>query len=383
MGKVGGNLNKVAFLIASGLLFFSSYYVGRNSLNLLEKFFKFKWPLLFWIVFSLLTVSTCVTFLLFDKNVGSFIGKIGSYWFAFLLTALVTFSLTGGIYRIVRQFIPLSQQQERLFTLGALLFIIIFITYGFWQGQNIATVRYQVEIDKPSKSGQKKLRAVLISDVHLGYVNDFKKLQSIVTKINAMKPDVVFISGDLFDGNYKALQEPDQFAQELNRLAPKYGTYLCWGNHDAGETFQQMKKLVEQTKIHLLEDEVTVVADTFVVAGRMDSRPIGSQAGKRQSIEEQLKASPSELPVIILDHQPSNIDEYGENVDLILSGHTHQGQVFPFNLITKAYFTVDYGYYRKNHQSPQVIVSSGVGLWGPPLRVGTQSELVEIDIQLN
>ncbi|WP_239644661.1 hypothetical protein [Enterococcus crotali] len=67
---------------------------------------------------------------------------------------------------------------------------------------------------------------------------------------------------------------------------------------------------------------------------------------------------------------------------MILSGHTHQGQIFPFSLVTKAYFTVDYGYYRKNETSPQVIVSSGVGTWGPPMRIGTQSEIVQIEITI-
>ncbi|OEH83254.1 hypothetical protein BCR26_10650 [Enterococcus rivorum] len=375
-------MNKIAVLIISLLLFLSSYYVGSKILTLLEKFLKFKWPVLFWMIFSLLTLSTCLTFLLFDKNVGAFVGKLGSYWFAFLLTALVVFGLTGVFYRIASKLMPLSDQNETLITLGALLFILLFIGYGFWQGQAIKTAHYQVNIDKRAKSDKKNLRAVLISDVHLGYINDEKKFEKIVTKINALHPDIVLISGDLFDGNYEALQEPQKIIKELNRLNANYGTYLCWGNHDAGETFKKMKALVAKTDITLLEDEIAIVEDTFLIAGRKDSRPIGSQDGKRQSIEKQLKAAREDLPVIILDHQPSTINEYGGNVDLIVSGHTHQGQVFPFNLVTNAYFTVDYGYYRKENVAPQVVVSSGVGVWGPPMRVGTQSEIVAIDIKL-
>lgn len=369
-------------MIISLLLFLSSYYVGSKILTLLEKFLKFKWPVLFWMIFSLLTLSTCLTFLLFDKNVGAFVGKLGSYWFAFLLTALVVFGLTGVFYRIASKLMPLSDQNEMLITLGALLFILLFIGYGFWQGQAIKTAHYQVNIDKRAKSDKKNLRAVLISDVHLGYINDEKKFEKIVTKINALHPDIVLISGDLFDGNYEALQEPQKIIKALNRLNANYGTYLCWGNHDAGETFKKMKALVAKTDITLLEDEIAIVEDTFLIAGRKDSRPIGSQGGQRQSIEKQLKVAREDLPVIILDHQPSTINEYGGNVDLIVSGHTHQGQVFPFNLVTTAYFTVDYGYYRKDNVAPQVIVSSGVGVWGPPMRVGTQSEIVAIDIKL-
>lgn len=87
------------------------------------------------------------------------------------------------------------------------------------------------------------------------------------------------------------------------------------------------------------------------------------------------------MPVIVMDHQPANMIEYGNEVDLILSGHTHQGQIFPANLITNAMFTVDYGYYQKDKDSPQVIVTSGVGTWGPPLRIGTNSEIVQITIE--
>lgn len=361
------------------LFFLSSYYVGSKILNLLERLLGFKWPLLFWVIFGLLALSTCATFLLFDKNVGAFVGKVGSYWFAFVLTALVVFGLAGLLYRIVNKF---GSVNETLLTVGGLLFILIFVGYGFWQGQQIKIARYQVEIGKSVKSDIKSVRAVLISDVHLGYVNDEKKLEKIVTKINSLQPDMVLISGDLFDGNYEALQKPDELVRELNRLSSKYGTYLCWGNHDAGETFKKMKKLIERTDINLLEDEVMTVEDTFLIAGRKDSRPIGSQNRQRQNIEQQLKKARADLPVIVLDHQPSNIDEYSDNADLIVSGHTHQGQIFPFNLVTKAYFTVDYGYYQKDRNSPQVVVSSGVGVWGPPMRVGTQSEIVEIEIKL-
>ena len=116
------------------------------------------------------------------------------------------------------------------------------------------------------------------------------------------------------------------------------------------------------------------------MAGRKDSFPIGGQGDKREKLT--LPAKAGELPVIVMDHQPGNIRDYGEETDLILCGHTHQGQMFPFNLITNAVFDVDYGYYRASDDSPQVIVTSGAGTWGPPQRVATDNEVAEILVML-
>ena len=118
----------------------------------------------------------------------------------------------------------------------------------------------------------------------------------------------------------------------------------------------------------------------FVLAGRKDSFPIGGQGERRGSLE--LPERTEDLPVIVMDHQPGNIRDYGKETDLILCGHTHKGQMFPFNLITDAVFDVDYGYYRASVDSPQVIVTSGAGTWGPPQRVATDNDVAEILVML-
>ncbi|MBO0474518.1 hypothetical protein IGL98_003163 [Enterococcus sp. DIV0840] len=373
-------MNKVAFLIVGLLFLLSNFYIGRKFLSILEQFSFFKHPLILWGIIGLFAITSMLTMLMFDANVGGFVGKIGSYWLSFWFLSLVIFGSTDLILKITGKITILQSKTELFVWLGSTILIVVLFCYGSWQAQQIRTVNYQVTIDKSADNKQKKLKAVLISDLHLGYVNDVKKLEKIVTKINQMHPDIVFISGDLFDGNYKALQDTLGMEKQFKRLSSTYGTYMSWGNHDAGETFEKMKALVEASNITLLEDQMTVIGEEILVVGRKDSRPIGSQDGSRKSMKEQFKKVGNKLPKIILDHQPSNIDEYEQANELILSGHTHQGQIFPFNLVTKAYFTVDYGYYRKNENSPQVIVSSGVGTWGPPMRIGTQSEIVQIEI---
>lgn len=113
--------------------------------------------------------------------------------------------------------------------------------------------------------------------------------------------------------------------------------------------------------------------------GRLDGSGIGGYGGiERKELSEFFTREDPELPVIVMDHNPANIGEYTKEADLILCGHTHKGQIFPANLITKLMYTVDYGYYRKNTDSPHVIVTSGVGTWGMPMRVGTNCEIVTI-----
>ncbi|MFD2307022.1 metallophosphoesterase [Enterococcus termitis] len=376
-------MNKLAFLVIALLFILGNFYIGRKVLLVLTHFSSFKHTFVLWGLIVFFTLASLLTMLLFDNNVGRYVGKIGSYWLGVWFLAVVIFGCMDLLLKVVGKITQLQPKTIDLAWLSAVVVVAVLFFYGSWHAQQIQTKRYNVTIDSTVSDQQQKMNVVMISDVHLGYVNDEKKLKKIVNKINQLKPDVVFIAGDLFDGNYQALQNTAGIKRQFERLESTYGTYMCWGNHDAGETFEQMKTLVEEAGIMLLEDKMTVIGEELLIVGRKDSRPIGAQDGARKSIQEPFKKVGDELPKIILDHQPSNIDEYHQANELILSGHTHQGQIFPFSLVTNAYFTVDYGYYRKNEHSPQVIVSSGVGTWGPPLRIGTQSEIVQIELTIN
>ncbi|MTD41947.1 metallophosphoesterase [Erwinia sp. CPCC 100877] len=374
-------MNKFVLLLIAGLFGLGNFYIGKKFIVILSQLTAFKFGSVVWMIISLLTLASMATLLLSEVNVSGLVGKIGSYWLSIWLLALVIFGLTELILNVAGKLAVLSSQTIAGSWLAAVIVVGLLFSYGSWQAQQLRIKKYQVTINS-GRDTKQKLKAVLISDVHLGYVNDVQKLTKIVTKINELKPDVVLIAGDLFDGNFQALQRPEQIKTQFNRLSAKYGTYLCWGNHDAGSTFQKMKELVDGSAITLLEDELTVVGESLIIAGRKDMHPIGSQGGRRKELTDKLQRLDKQLPKIVLDHQPSTIAEYHDSNMLILAGHTHKGQIFPFSLVTNAYFTVDYGYYRENSTSPQVIVSSGVGTWGPPLRIGTQSEIVQIDLTI-
>ena len=163
----------------------------------------------------------------------------------------------------------------------------------------------------------------------------------------------------------------------MKTLRATYGVWACLGNHDAGTTAPDMQAFLQRCGIGLLNDKHTAIDSKLILIGRLDASPIGGYGGlRRQALN--LDGIDGELPIIVLDHNPAHIHEYGAEYDLILCGHTHRGQLFPASLITNRMYTVDYGYYRADPESPQVIVTSGVGTWAMPMRVGTDSEIVRI-----
>ena len=143
---------------------------------------------------------------------------------------------------------------------------------------------------------------------------------------------------------------------------------------------------MRRANINNLKDQAITVDERFVLVGRVDASPIGGygngEVKRNENLDEILHGTNSELPVVVMDHNPARADGYGNEVDLILCGHTHRGQVFPGSLITGLMYTVDYGHYQKDANSPHVVVSSGVGTWGLPMRVGSDCEVVRVRLSI-
>jgi len=192
----------------------------------------------------------------------------------------------------------------------------------------------------------------------------------------------VCIAGDIFLDDFNIIRNPDKAIDLLKSIKTNYGVYACLGNHDGGSTLNQMTAFLEKSNIKLLNDEYIIIDDRLALFGRLDSRPIGGFGDlKRQDISGTIASVSENFPVIVIDHNPANIGEYGSEVNLILCGHTHKGQMFPGNLFTNAMFTAAYGHYQKDSSSPHVIVTSGASTWRPPMRIGTNNEIVSILIQ--
>lgn len=382
--EVRDNMRIVAVVFMLIILLGLFINAGRQIYLWLMLLFKGMNQPIFSVFFGLLVLAVLVVFVV------SRIPGLGAYRTLFLidhyaLGALAyvvivtnTVSLLLFAARLVHLIQAPTPRSVQMISAVLSLFLVTGLTvYGTVHAANIQTRRYNVRIG-PEQEKMDTLRLVLLSDIHLGYVIEEEHLAKVVAAVNALKPDIICIAGDIFDGDITSLSNPEKLQALFGKMESEYGVFACLGNHDAGDGYRQMLDFLDGAGIRVLMDEAVVIDQRFVLAGRRDSFPIGAHGDSRKNLEG--LPDDKSLPVIVLDHQPGNIDEYGNEADLILCGHTHQGQMFPFNLITNAVFDVDYGYYRAGETTPQVIVTSGAGTWGPPLRVATDNEVVEINL---
>lgn len=374
----------VVLLIVFSILAGTSYYIA-NRLHLgLAAFFP---GLRFWPVLAIVCTLTVLLVLAFmqsllplPKAAKHILALVGGFCMAMVIYLLL-FTLAADVLVLVSRLIRLPFVSHRLFrgfvSLGVVLLTGTVCIGGFINTRQIDHVSYEIPLQ--DKKDLSDLKLVLISDLHLGSVCSEGRLEGIVNEINALNPDLVCIAGDFFDTDFTSIRDPEAALNTLQGLKSTYGTYACLGNHDAGQTGGQMVAFLEQANIRLLNDTYTVIDDRLVLVGRMDSSPIGGFGGQaRQPLSDFFVREDPSLPVIVLDHNPANIREYTTEADLILCGHTHKGQIFPGSLITDWMYTVDYGHYQQDTQSPHVIVTSGVGYWGMPIRVGTDCEIVTV-----
>lgn len=369
-----------AFLFVLILYGGTTYYVGYRLFRWLLFLFPHLNGFIFSIIYSLIAFTLIVGFIPFPGAFKHIANWLGSYWMGFFIYFLLFFVLLDIVFIVLRLLnVEITSTLHFYGGLAVILLTIGFVSYGLYNATQLKHVSYSVSFDE--KTAASGMKIVLISDLHLGAVNSENRLKRIVDEINQLNPDLVCIPGDIFNDYFGSIQNPEKAIETLKKLNATYGVYASLGNHDAGKTFSQMVDFLSQSNITLLNDEYTVIDDRLILVGRLDPNPIGGYGElKRKDIGHLFEQMNPDLPVVVMDHTPINLDDYGKEVDLIVSGHTHKGQVFPGNLITKRIFEVDYGHYRRNENSPQVIVTSGVGTWGMPMRVGTNNEIVSIRI---
>lgn len=316
-------------------------------------------------------------------SIKNILGVISSYWMGIFIYLLVYFVVADVIMLLLRiiKVMPNPMPQSIRFFLGLLVVLLTTVTviYGAYNAKQIKHVTYDIQLKENSPASE--FNIVLISDLHLGAIGSEKRLENMVQSINNLEPDIVCIPGDIFDNDYYAIHNPDEAIHLLKSITAKYGVYASLGNHDGGGTLDEMLDFLKRSNIKVLNDEHVVIDERLVLIGRLDSSPIGGFGNmNRKDLAEVMTGIDTNLPIVVMDHNPANIGEYGNESDLVLAGHTHRGQIFPGNLFTRIMFVVDYGYYRKDSNSPHVVVTSGVGTWGMPMRVGTNCEIVSIEL---
>lgn len=359
----------------------TNFYIGKRIFQWLSLLFSHINGRIYAGIYIFLAVSVIIGYLPLPSGIKGIMSWIGAYWIGIYIYLLLLFLVADLViflgHRVKVIPSPTPQTIRFYASLIVILLTTALVSYGVYNANQIKYVSYDVQTKETTLATDMKI--VLISDLHLGAVNSEKHLESIVQGVNNLKPDIVCVAGDVFNDDYNAIRNPDVAINLLKRITATYGVYACLGNHDGGNTFDEMVSFLEKSNIKLLNDEYVIIDERLILFGRVDPTPIGGFEGlKRKDITETIASLDTNMPVVVMDHNPSNIEQYGKEVDLIISGHTHKGQMFPGNLITNAIFVVDYGHYQKDADSPHVIVSSGVGTWAMPMRVGTNSVIVSI-----
>lgn len=381
MSKLGIAIGVMSALFVYGA---ANVYIGRRLQGGLNRLFpRLKGRVFAWAYGAVASVSV-LSYLPLPGALREWAVTFGAYWmgiFVYLLLWFVVadFALAAGrLARLTPSPVPAAVRFGAWVL--AVLLTIGFVGYGTWHATRITEVRYEVKLD--DSAGFPPLTIALISDLHLGAARSESRLEEIVARINRMEPDLIVMAGDIFNDDFTAIRNPERASGLLRQLKAAYGVYASLGNHDGGKTLPRMLRFLEDSNITVLMEEHAVIDDRFVLIGRLDPSPIGGYGDMARMDTDELLAGlegiDPRLPRIVLDHTPSRLGQYGDAVDLILSGHTHRGQIFPGNLVTRLLYEVDYGHYQKHPASPHVIVTSGVGTWGMPMRVGTDCEIVEI-----
>ena len=359
--------------------------------------------LIFAVIYVLLSTSLLTGFLIKNpKSLHRMLKITGNYFLGIFLYTLVII-LLADFGRILLKYVFHASwiHSRTAFTVaGAIcaLLILLLSACGIFHAKYIKTTSYDVIINKtiPERTSMK---VVLLADTHFGYNAGVLHARELVRKINKQKPDLVCIAGDIFDNEYDAIRNPEKLAKTLRGIKSTYGVYACWGNHDlneeilAGFTFKhkdgdlsdikdpRMKKFLKDSNIHILEDESVLINDQFYVIGRKDASLTEKIHETRKAPAQLTEKLDRDKPIIMIDHQPKELQELADaGVDLDLCGHTHDGQTFPGNFTIKLMWENPCGLLIKDTMTN--ITTSGAGVWGPAMRIGTDSEICSINSQL-
>ncbi len=337
----------------------------------------------FWLGYGILALSYIAAMLLrkaLPYTLGKWLKIIGSYGLAILFYMVILVPLADLAYGVLR-LSGVERSPALLYTGWTTAVILAGVMLAGTRNAWKPVVRhYELEVPKACGDGRKELRIAAASDIHLGAIVGNPHLVRLANTMDKLKPDVILLAGDVLDDSLEPFVR-ENMARSMKLLRAPLGVYASLGNHEyygghIGEYIRRMKDI----GIKVLTDQVVDVEGSFYIAGRKDRAAEQIEAGGRLSVGQLLSEADPERPVILMDHQPYALQTAAEaGVDLMLSGHTHRGQMAPAHLVTRRLFELDWGYLKKG--AMHVIVSSGFGLWGPPIRLGSRSEILDIRLK--
>lgn len=389
-------------------LFLLPFYLGVSSYMMFRFFYwmkhcnhRFNWlrfKVPFAVVYLFMALSPVISFLLPKSAVAIVIRRISTYWIGIMLYSLlyvVLFDLLRLIAKHTKLKNTLLFSRGSVVSIGSVVVACAVATclYGIFNARNIKVNEYSVTVNK-SCGSDKHLKAVLVADLHMGYAIGVDHITNMVKKINEQNADIVIIAGDIFDNSYDGMDDPEGIKAQLKSIKSKYGVYAVYGNHDIDEkilmgfTFdwggkqlhsEKMTNFIKECNIKLINDESVLINDEFYLVGRRDTDKPGTEDGTRAEISELTKDLDKTKPIFVLSHEPDELQKTADaGADIDFSGHTHDGQLFPGNLTIGLFWENPCGMIKKDNMYS--IVTSGVGVYGTFMRVGTDAEICSVDI---
>lgn len=365
----------IFFLIATLALFLMNYVVYRGFIMVYDfSSFWVKTLTFLLVIIFLLEVYFLVTF---RNDIGGALyivlaSLIGISFMLFAITLLYDI-LFYGLHHI-----PFNPQRREVVTkmlnVTALIAIFAYLAKGFLGGFKKPDVKeLHVKIDRL----QKPLHIVQLTDVHIGKFLQKEFLEYIVGKVNGLQPDIVAITGDLVD---LEINKAKKALKPLANLKSRYGVFYVPGNHEYYHGVESILKYLTSLNVKVLGNTNEQVAGVNI-AGVYDMAAFRLEHPLKPSVDKALQGVDERLPTVLLAHQPKIVEMLKKyhGIDLILSGHTHGGQIFPFGFLVRLAQPYLHGLYAHNEKT-QIYVSSGAGFWGPPIRFLSPSEIVSLKL---
>lgn len=339
-------------------------------------------------LYALVFIVLALTFIagkILERNSSSIIVDIlnvaGGFWLAFMLYATLILFVSDILQWTIRLAGLLPLEKLSIYKVYSYMIsvslTIIIIGIGFFHSILTVPRNYDIKLEK-TFSNNETVRIAAISDVHLGSIIRHRSLRQLSGKLEEARPEILLFLGDLVDGEINPVIR-DDLLKSLTIPSSVKHIYGITGNHEYIGGSKKAIPYIEKKGIDILLDEVVTLQDGIQLVGRKDKDSFRYSGERRKSLSELLKQTDPGKPVIVLDHQPISQKELdGNEFDLILSGHTHNGQMWPLNYVVKRIYRFANGYYNENGK--HFITSSGFGTWGPRVRLGSRSEILIIDL---
>ncbi|MDX9697333.1 MAG: metallophosphoesterase [Bacteroidales bacterium] len=359
----------------------TNWYIYSRTSPLLEgsSILKISIRILFWIIILAYPIAR-ITERFINNDIIVFFVKIGSFWMGAMLYLFLIFFIVD-IFRLINYSIPVigildyksNPANKELIAKVVYVVTMVVLIVATINARN-PRINHQSLI--VNKQINEKLRIATVSDIHLGTLISHRSLKQLVNKLNEQNPDIVLFAGDVFDEDISHVIN-NGLGNYFTQIKAPLGVFAIPGNHEYFGGVEHKLQYLKDHGVQVLRDSTILINGKFYIIGRDDRSNT-----RRKSVSELIEGTNTSKTLILLDHQPFDLAQSAQNgIDLQISGHTHHGQLWPFNYITNAIYEVSSGY--KKIGDTHVVVSNGFGTWGPPMRLGNRPEILVIDLVNN